>query len=201
MLHRFLRLCGFIFLRPPVLLLRLVLFFAIVFFLVFFLGDLFFAPLDRRGGGGGGGGVARTRSTRSAAHSVPTICARVLRRRRAAGCGCGCGSRCGGGGQARVLLTTNVLARGIDVPSVNMVINYDLPMTDDPPGSRSNWVPDCDTYIHRVGRTGRAGARGVAINFVKRGTKDVDTLAKLEQCVDQLNQTIFDERVYIYIHT
>ncbi|MCJ1446404.1 MAG: RNA helicase required for poly(A+) mRNA export [Stictis urceolatum] len=62
-------------------------------------------------------------------------------------------------GQAKVLITTNVLARGLDVQSVSMVVNYDIP--DD---NRGN--PDPQTYLHRIGRTGRFGRIGVSISFV-----------------------------------
>lgn len=62
-------------------------------------------------------------------------------------------------GRSKVLITTNVLARGIDIPSVSMVVNYDLP-------TLANGQPDPATYIHRIGRTGRFGRRGVAISFV-----------------------------------
>ena len=61
-------------------------------------------------------------------------------------------------GAAKVLITTNVLSRGIDVSSVSMVINYDIPDKDG--GS------DPETYLHRIGRTGRFGRVGVAISFV-----------------------------------
>lgn len=61
-------------------------------------------------------------------------------------------------GKAKVLITTNVLARGIDVQSVSMVINYDVPDADG--------VADPETYLHRIGRTGRFGRVGVAITFV-----------------------------------
>ena len=56
-------------------------------------------------------------------------------------------------GNARVLITTDVLSRGIDVQQVSLVINYDLPM-------------EVETYIHRIGRSGRFGRKGVSINFV-----------------------------------
>lgn len=56
-------------------------------------------------------------------------------------------------GSSRVLITTDLLARGIDVQQVSLVINYDLP------SSKEN-------YIHRIGRGGRFGRKGVAINFV-----------------------------------
>ncbi|PBP25487.1 ATP-dependent RNA helicase DBP5 [Diplocarpon rosae] len=64
-------------------------------------------------------------------------------------------------GGAKVLITTNVLARGIDVSSVSMVINYDIPMK-----GRSDEHPDPETYLHRIGRTGRFGRVGVSISFV-----------------------------------
>ena len=62
-------------------------------------------------------------------------------------------------GTATILISTNVLARGIDVLEVTMVVNYDLPLT------RDN-TPDFETYIHRIGRTGRFGKPGVAINLI-----------------------------------
>jgi len=58
-------------------------------------------------------------------------------------------------GSSRVLISTDLLARGIDVQQVSLVINYDLPN-------------DKAKYIHRIGRTGRNGRKGVAINFVTR---------------------------------
>ena len=61
-------------------------------------------------------------------------------------------------GEAKVLITTNVLARGIDVSSVSMVINYDIPDKDG--------HADPETYLHRIGRTGRFGRVGVAISFI-----------------------------------
>lgn len=61
----------------------------------------------------------------------------------------------------KVLITTNVLARGVDVPAVSLVVNYDMPTM----GRGSS--PDPDTYLHRIGRTGRFGRRGVAINLIE----------------------------------
>ncbi|KAI9209778.1 P-loop containing nucleoside triphosphate hydrolase protein [Polychytrium aggregatum] len=69
-------------------------------------------------------------------------------------------------GSSRVLITTDLLARGIDVQQVSLVINYDLP------ASREN-------YIHRIGRGGRFGRKGVAINFVT--TDDVRMLRDIEE--------------------
>uniref|UniRef100_A0A4W5PZN9 RNA helicase n=1 Tax=Hucho hucho TaxID=62062 RepID=A0A4W5PZN9_9TELE len=69
-------------------------------------------------------------------------------------------------GSSRVLITTDLLARGIDVQQVSLVINYDLPT------NREN-------YIHRIGRGGRFGRKGVAINMVteedKRTLRDIET--------------------------
>lgn len=64
-------------------------------------------------------------------------------------------------GESKVLIATNVLARGIDVSSVSMVINYDIPMK-----GRGDSEPDAETYLHRIGRTGRFGRVGVSISFV-----------------------------------
>jgi translation initiation factor 4A len=69
-------------------------------------------------------------------------------------------------GSSRVLITTDLLARGIDVQQVSLVINYDLPT------NREN-------YIHRIGRSGRFGRKGVAINFLTAG--DVRYLRDIEQ--------------------
>jgi ATP-dependent RNA helicase DDX19/DBP5 len=62
-------------------------------------------------------------------------------------------------GAAKVLITTNVLARGIDVQSVTMVVNYDIP-------ELRRGLADPETYLHRIGRTGRFGRVGVAISFI-----------------------------------
>ena len=72
-------------------------------------------------------------------------------------------------GKTRLLLTTDLLARGIDIPQVNLVINYDLP-------------PSKETYIHRIGRCGRFGKKGVSISLVKsEDQSDIKTLQKMKQ--------------------
>jgi len=56
-------------------------------------------------------------------------------------------------GRTRILVATDVAARGLDIPNVAHVINYDFPS-------------DIDNYVHRIGRTGRAGRKGVATAFI-----------------------------------
>jgi len=69
-------------------------------------------------------------------------------------------------GKINVLIATDVAARGIDIPRVTHVINYDLPH-------------DLESYIHRIGRTGRAGRHGVAILFVAK--REVGFIKRLER--------------------
>jgi len=69
-------------------------------------------------------------------------------------------------GNSRVLITTDLWARGLDVQQLSLVINYDLP------NNREN-------YIHRIGRSGRFGRKGVAINFVRND--DIRILRDIEQ--------------------
>jgi len=65
-------------------------------------------------------------------------------------------------GETRVLIATNLLARGIDVQTVSMVFNFDVPPFEDK-----------ESYIHRIGRCGRYGRKGTAINLVNTAEKDV----------------------------
>lgn len=77
-------------------------------------------------------------------------------------------------GQSRVLISTDVWGRGLDVQQVSLVICYDLPE------SREN-------YIHRIGRSGRFGRKGVAINFVTNEDQ------RLLQDIEQYYSTQIDE--------
>lgn len=63
--------------------------------------------------------------------------------------------------EARILVATNLFGRGIDIERVNVVINYDFPSKDD-----KSQEPPADQYLHRVGRAGRFGTKGLAISFV-----------------------------------
>merc|ERR1712048_590178 len=84
-------------------------------------------------------------------------------------------------GSSRVLITTDLLARGIDVQRVSLVINYDLPT-------------NLENYIHRIGRSGRFGRKGVSINFLTQD--DVRTLRAIEQFyntqVDEMPMDVAD---------
>merc|ERR1719163_2316514 len=84
-------------------------------------------------------------------------------------------------GATRVLITTDVWARGIDVPQVSLIINYDLPNNR-------------ELYIHRIGRSGRYGRKGVAINFVRND--DIRILRDIEQYystqIDEMPMNVAD---------
>lgn len=84
-------------------------------------------------------------------------------------------------GESRVLITTDVWARGLDVPQVSLIINYDLPNNR-------------ELYIHRIGRSGRYGRKGVSINFVKN--EDIRILRDIEQYystqIDEMPMNVAD---------
>ena len=69
------------------------------------------------------------------------------------------------GGKSRVLISSNVTARGIDIQQVSIVINFDLPKC-------------VNTYLHRIGRSGRWGRKGIGINFITR--RDLVKLKEIE---------------------
>ncbi len=68
-------------------------------------------------------------------------------------------------GQSRILLSTDLLSRGIDIQQLSLVINFDLPRSK-------------ETYIHRIGRSGRYGRKGVAINFIT--DRDTQQMTEIE---------------------
>ena len=80
-------------------------------------------------------------------------------------------------GKCKVLIATNVIARGIDIQQVTLVINYDMPLTQ-------SGEPDADTYLHRVGRTGRFGRKGVSINFVhdEKSKQQMEAIERALHC-------------------
>ena len=77
-------------------------------------------------------------------------------------------------GKSRILLSTDIISRGIDIQSVSIIINYDVP----------NYK---ETYIHRIGRSGRYGRKGYAINFCSNN--DIQKLKNIEEfystCIEE----------------
>lgn len=78
-------------------------------------------------------------------------------------------------GRTPIMVATAVAARGLDIPNVTHVINYDLPS-------------DIDDYVHRIGRTGRAGNTGVSTAFFNRGNKNI--VRDLVELLREANQEI-----------
>ena len=74
-------------------------------------------------------------------------------------------------GTTNILIATDVAARGIDVPDITHVVNYDMPRS-------------ADVYVHRIGRTARGGKKGTAISIIE--AHDIDILAKVERYTDQI---------------
>lgn len=80
-------------------------------------------------------------------------------------------------GEIQILITTNVLARGYDEKLVKLVINFDIPVKHD--NKTKTTVADVETYLHRIGRTGRFGAKGIGLTLI---TKDEENyLKQIEQ--------------------
>lgn len=77
-------------------------------------------------------------------------------------------------GETRILLSTDILSRGIDVQQVSIIFNYDIPVKK-------------ESYIHRIGRTGRFGRKGVAINFI------TDESIPVLQHIQQFYNTVINE--------
>ncbi len=82
-------------------------------------------------------------------------------------------------GQVRILLATDIAARGLDIDDISHVINFDMPRT-------------ADIYIHRIGRTGRAGKKGTAISLVE--AHDIGIVGKVERYTEQaLKRRVIEE--------
>jgi ATP-dependent RNA helicase DDX5/DBP2 len=81
-------------------------------------------------------------------------------------------------GRSPIMVATDVAARGLDIKEIRMVINYDFP-------------PKTEDYIHRIGRTGRAGAKGVAVTFM--GAQDAKHASELTRIMRDANQPVPQE--------
>ena len=85
-------------------------------------------------------------------------------------------------GANKVLITTDVSARGIDIPNVEIVVNYDIP-------------EEAETYVHRVGRTGRANNKGMAVSFCSESEKEL--LQVIEDYLDKpVNRIEIEKKEY-----
>ncbi|CAI8497846.1 DEAD-box ATP-dependent RNA helicase [Hanseniaspora opuntiae] len=84
-------------------------------------------------------------------------------------------------GSAKILVATSVAARGLDIPNVKLVINYDLP-------------PDIDDYVHRIGRTGRAGNTGSAVSLFSSENHKLasDLVALLEEANQEVPAFLYE---------
>jgi ATP-dependent RNA helicase UAP56/SUB2 len=87
-------------------------------------------------------------------------------------------------GTVKVLVATDLLGRGVDVEKVNVVINYDMPRGG-------------DEYLHRVGRAGRFGTKGLAVSFIEEKEKKVmeDIQGRFELKVEEMGKQV-DEALY-----
>lgn len=74
-------------------------------------------------------------------------------------------------GKTSVIVTTNLLSRGIDIDNVNLILNYDIPHK-------------AEDYVHRIGRTARAGKDGLAISFI--GEKEIEHFARIEKLLERV---------------
>ncbi|XP_049850458.1 probable ATP-dependent RNA helicase ddx20 [Schistocerca gregaria] len=86
----------------------------------------------------------------------------------------------------RILVSTDLISRGVDIERINLVINMDMPI-------------DAETYLHRIGRTGRFGTYGVAINLVSvEEKKFLDQFASHYQCVIEYLPKVIPAEFYYY---
>lgn len=82
-------------------------------------------------------------------------------------------------GETKILIATDVLARGFDQAQVTLVVNYDLPVKNNP-NKNAYAEPDFETYLHRIGRSGRFGRKGAAFNLLVT-PEDKTNMRKIEK--------------------
>ncbi|GBG85926.1 hypothetical protein CBR_g40739 [Chara braunii] len=90
-------------------------------------------------------------------------------------------------GETKILISTDVLARGFDQAQVTLVVNYDIPV------KMGTWEPDYELYLHRIGRSGRFGRKGAAFNLVC-DRKGEEMLNKIEDHFDRrMDEVKYDD--------
>ncbi|KAI5129268.1 ATP-dependent RNA helicase DDX19/DBP5 [Nematocida parisii] len=88
-------------------------------------------------------------------------------------------------GKTKALVTTNVLSRGLDVPQLNLAVNYDIPR-------KQSGAVDIETYVHRIGRTGRFNRAGVSITFSTGESDKMDLLSIQRAIGSQIKYTTLE---------
>ena len=88
--------------------------------------------------------------------------------------------------EQRICVSTDVFGRGIDIERINVAVNYDMPDSPQNPGASDidSLAQAADTYLHRVGRAGRFGTKGVSVSFVS-SERDEQILKKIEERFDK----------------
>lgn len=81
--------------------------------------------------------------------------------------------------KTKILVTTDVFSRGMDIPQVNLIVNFDLPI--------DTFGNSIETYIHRIGRSGRFNRKGFVIDFISNGD-DLETLVKIQASINETSK-------------
>ncbi|KAL1870196.1 ribosomal RNA processing protein [Diaporthe australafricana] len=89
-------------------------------------------------------------------------------------------------GNRNILVATDVAARGLDIPNVDLVVNYDLP-------------GDSKTYVHRVGRTARAGKSGRALSILTQAQYDLEVFTRIEAALGQKQKEYPTEKEEVFV--
>ena len=89
--------------------------------------------------------------------------------------------------QINVLIATDLISRGVDVPDAELVINFDVPTIR---VGKNKTIPDKATYLHRIGRTGRFGRPGIALTIYDRDfdKENLGEIIKYYDMQDKINE-------------
>ena len=106
-------------------------------------------------------------------------------------------------GEIQILITTNLLARGYDEKLIQLVINFDIPTRDNPKTHKRE--ADVETYLHRIGRTGRFGTKGIGLSLAANDS-DMQYLKQIEdyynnkiEPIDGMDQLIKEFKEFLKI--